>query len=498
MEPVGWLDNGGDKRVGFVDEGASYVRPSVSSVYGDDTSLDMGSIEVKVPSGSINERTRLRGTPHITGMTAPFGPLSFQINDISEGSRLTTISGPVNPSLTTASRLLSVATLVYAQVVSHFSGTSTVNIRAVQGSSTVIASSIRITDASDFNAKFPVGTRFGLGTGPMSVLEAIGVFAQATGVVVRHNEASSFETDFTPLVNFGELTKNSQVSVLTDRVEVNWYEGGRRDETEMFPLDTDPRPSPLTVDASATEVFDIPINGWVVTVNQPQAVDWVEADPHHYDGTNGVYSIAGNDGRPVTAAQWLGQGGSVSVDRHPTDPKQIRVTVRGASEPRLAPYSLAMTSGELYNSLRVTGDFVLGNPRTLRIPTGSSPSLLTGAEEPIVIDNPAVQTLDQAYQLGTRAAEQYVGWVNSLTVSDQTTAQPGDLVRHRDLPYRVRTENGGFRGPTNITAEQYSSMALFEEVWGDATMAEFEDEWGLNTFGMMEEFMNAYLRKSVE
>ena len=153
------------------------------------------------------------------------------------------------------------------------------------------------------------------------------------------------------------------------------------DNLEFTPEYADGEPQILTVDPGATIEYEIKIRGWAEQVNQPQAVDYV--GPGKQSGL-GSYCVAGNDGLPISAAQWTAQGGKVLVGLG-EDPSVIKVTVTApnrASLPssdgttdRYGPYSIAATSvldNTFYNSLHITGKGICTKNQTIVCPTGVS------------------------------------------------------------------------------------------------------------------------------
>lgn len=273
-------------------------------------------------------------------------------------------------------------------------------------------------------------------------------------------------------------------------IEVNWYEGSGGTDIEVVPADA----PVISVDAGEVVVTDIAVNAWLKTVNQPEATDRVEFDADYYNGTDGVYAVAGNDNVPIQPDQWLNNGGSVFVEVAPEDPRILRVTVRGMdSRPDLAPFRIAMTSTDFYPALRVTGTAVTSNQRTVRVPTGVDEAI-TQTEVGVTIDNPFIQTLDQAYTVGTRVAKRYTGIVLTLDGSSEYIDPVGNGVLHEDTKYRIRSASSGAQlTDSSWQAEDSTTMGDFEEVWTVAdTMQDFEDEWDGATMG---DYMLAVLRR---
>lgn len=148
---------------------------------------------------------------------------------------------------------------------------------------------------------------------------------------------------------------------------------------EFTPAYADGESQILTVDPGKTVEYEIKINGWARTVNQPQAVDYV--GPEEQTGL-GSYCVAGNDGLPVSAMQWNAQGGKLRVEIG-EDPGVLKVVLTAPNRAylpspdgtadRYGPYSIAATSvldNTFYNSLHITGAGVCTRNSTITCPTG--------------------------------------------------------------------------------------------------------------------------------
>lgn len=288
------------------------------------------------------------------------------------------------------------------------------------------------------------------------------------------------------LLNIADLTYTIDRGAPAANIEVIWYEGTYATNIEVIPPDADV----ITVASGETVVIDVPANAWLDRVNQPTCVSWVEADEHYYDGTTGVYAVAGNDNLPVTPSQWTASGGSLSVAAAPDDAKTLRVTVTGMTNEALSPFRIAMTSGNFYPALRVTADATRSIPHTLRLPTGVDPAL-TQTEVGFTVDNSFIQTLDQAYSVGSRLARKYSGFV--MSVSGSASYVP-DMFEYDDMVYFTRNVSGNETNAKSFDAELLTRMGDFEAVWAGKSMAEFEATWAGETMGM---FMMGSLRTGV-
>lgn len=243
-------------------------------------------------------------------------------------------------------------------------------------------------------------------------------------------------------------------------MEVFYYNYAYGLQAEIYPPTNTEEPTVFQVGAGETVTFQVELTASVISVNQPQAVDWVEDRP--YPNTTGVYSVAGNDGLPIPAAQWLGQGGSVTVQTT-DDPSVISVTVVGASESQYAPYRIAMTSGAsgYYNSLHVTGEALVSDRRSIVVPTG-----IDGSGDTQTIDNIFVSTLGDAYNAALSAGQQYggVSYTVSGTASGINKADGSmSLVAATIEDFNVA--NAG------------TTIADFNVTWTGDTIADFTQYW---------------------
>lgn len=203
------------------------------------------------------------------------------------------------------------------------------------------------------------------------------------------------------------------------KVRVHYYNNRYETQGEVYPVPPTPvmpqdresapaqsEPQVYNVDAGERMTFTVQMNASLLSVNQPTCVDFVEN--RSYAGTNGVYAVSGNDGKPITAAQWTAQGGSLTVRILPEDSTQIEVTITAPEASDYAPYRIAMTAGtgSYYNSLHITGTGVFTEDRYVDLVTGAT-SATTGEEIGAEVTNPYISTLAQAYTIGARAAAAY-------------------------------------------------------------------------------------------
>lgn len=212
--------------------------------------------------------------------------------------------------------------------------------------------------------------------------------------------------------------RDTPIPTLAQAVEVYRYDtyaitnalvyppGGWTNETEV-----------LNVNAGETAEYQLPLSASVSSIQQP--VMQTSVSPAYI--ASSVYTIVANDGLPVTPEMWAARGGSLSVSINP-DTSSLTVRIRGAlnvptTEGVAATnFSVGLGSdatGNRYSTLRIVGTGVAWEKTKKRIRTGVLPSQ-TGTDIGVTIDNPYLQTLDQVYRAGTRAARAYSGSQPSL------------------------------------------------------------------------------------
>ena len=286
----------------------------------------------------------------------------------------------------------------------------------------------------------------------------------------------------------GLVINDQNVAKSIETIVYNYDTPTHNVEFSPFAVDT---AQILTVNPGESLDYEIPINGWYRSLNQPVPLDLVGPEERT---DSGAYCVAGSDGLPITAAQWVATGGSIVVE--PTDnPSVIKVTVTAPKATQLtgvdglthdSPYSIAATSGDntLYNSLHITGSGLRYTPETLVLPTGVNPSI-SMQDVGATVNNPFVRNLSLGYDLGVRAAQAYAGpqfRVDGVLVSN---TEYGDI-----LGARFKQNDTMFR-LESITASE-SSMAFagtmdtlfddFNEEWTGKTFANFNSKWAGSTF----------------
>lgn len=247
-------------------------------------------------------------------------------------------------------------------------------------------------------------------------------------------------------------------------VDVYFYNNVYGTQKEVYPVSLDDA-TIFQVDAGETITFQEKLNASLFSVNQPVAQDWV--DDERYEGTAGVYAVVGNDGLPITAAQWVDQGGSVEVSVT-DDPSIIEVTVRGASMPDYAPYRIAMSSGSgnYYNSLHITGEAVVSTEEVINIKTGVTDTV-SSDEVGVIVRNPFVSTREEAYSLGMIVAGSYAGL--EYTISGSAL----DLNRGEGSEDVIQATIADF----NIAVDAGTLISAFNTEWSGQDISDFNTYW---------------------
>lgn len=247
-------------------------------------------------------------------------------------------------------------------------------------------------------------------------------------------------------------------------IDVYYYNNVYGTHKEIYPLTLDDA-TIFQVDAEETITFQEKLNASLFSVNQPVVQDWV--DNRSYAGTNGVYSVVGNDGLPITAQQWAEQGGKVTVSLT-DDPSVIEVTVQGPTMRDYAPYRLAMSSGSgnYYNSLHITGEAVVSTEDFINIKTGVT-NIASSDEVDVAVKNPFINTREEAYSLGMIAAGAYSGleYTISGTALDLNRGDGSkELIQATILDFNIAVVDG-------------TLISAFNSDWSGQTIAEFNEYW---------------------
>lgn len=255
-------------------------------------------------------------------------------------------------------------------------------------------------------------------------------------------------------------------SNLAQTVEVYYYQNSHEENGLAYP------PGGWTTDvqtenaiaAGDTATFTYPITASLSSIQQPVCVDFVDKD---YSASS-VYTVIGSDNKPVLAAEWVAEGGSVTVEIGP-DTRSVVVTVKASNNPQYSPYTIAMTSGSSsnYSSLRIVGTGVFSDKRLLTLTNGVDASRIS-QEVGATVDNIFISTLEQAYHCGLWTQKRW--GAPRITASVQTTG----INRIGDT--------GSYRYPTIGSIDDFyagKTIGDIDDLWAGTgkTIGDFDDYW---------------------
>lgn len=260
------------------------------------------------------------------------------------------------------------------------------------------------------------------------------------------------------------LSWSAQNATLAQNVEVKYWNYQPVTDGIVFPYGgwTEDTLTVGPVDAGVTQTFNIPVNVSLTSIKQPIVQDFVS---RNYNGTDSVYAVAGRDGLPILAAQWTAQGGRLTVAIG-EDNQSIDVTVTGAKETQYAPYQIAVSSGpsNYYSALRIVGSGLGFNEQMVTVPTGA-PASKAPQEVGVTIDNPWIDTYEQAMDAALRAAGRYAAPERRVTLTATAIN-------------RSPAGNGII----------YQTFANFDDQWSGQTFADFDADWSGQTFADFSEY----------
>lgn len=171
----------------------------------------------------------------------------------------------------------------------------------------------------------------------------------------------------------------------------------------------------LSVESGETKEFVLEIQGTIdYLYSQPECVmpNEVGTDFSIRTRVNGqnyfarsVYSVVGKDNKPITPAQWYAEGGSLHIEKG-DEANQIKVTVTGMSNERLAPYRIAESDGQTdYSTLRIYGRAYLCDQETFTFYTG-----YPHKTDPVKIDSMNLTNKTQAFEACVYKAQSAFGY----------------------------------------------------------------------------------------
>ncbi len=146
-----------------------------------------------------------------------------------------------------------------------------------------------------------------------------------------------------------------------------------------------------------------------------------------------VFTVVANDGLPVPPSLWQQNGGRVDISIEP-DTTSLRVKLVGptgvptTSGTEATNFALALasdTTGNRYSTLRIVGTGVSFEKEKRYIRT-TVPADKTSTEVGVTIDNVFINTIDDVYRAGTRAAKRFSGYFPSLSGTVTAINRRGD------------------------------------------------------------------------
>lgn len=280
---------------------------------------------------------------------------------------------------------------------------------------------------------------------------------------------------------------------LVEMVDIEYYGNQYVTNGTAYPVKGE-SPSVISVRAGETAVIELTTKTGMSSVNNPVAVDWIGPD-YSGEGTLGAYTVAGDDGLPVKASAWTAAGGSVTTAVKPDDPYTIILTVQAPttgilgtvdSRNTAAPYHLAMTDGELYPRLFITGTGVRTDQKSITLYTGAS-DILAEKGVGFTLSNKHVGSLAQAYSAGIWVSGYYSAPTIATTrsapakIADNFASVQGSRFRGKDQMYRVDSASYRKNG-VDFSATMDTIFSDFNEKWAGKTFAEFNTYWTGKTF----------------
>ena len=295
----------------------------------------------------------------------------------------------------------------------------------------------------------------------MAAAEQVEVSLVSNNVVLRPLRERIAENYRNSSVNWG-----ADEGQLARSVEVYYYEGGYDASGLAYPTGGWGEDVPIfTVNANETQEFNIPLSVSLMSIDQPTCVDWVD----RYHESSSVYAVSGNDGLVVPNAQWIAEGGSVTVAIN-EDTRSITVTVVGSSNAEYSPYRIAMPSGtsDFYSSLRLVGEGVFYEKKLLTLYTGVDHDDVT-EEVGVTVDNEFITTLEAAYHCGLWTLKRYGGPRNTINVTTNGVNRIG--------------ETGSYTYPTidQINPTLGATVADVNTAWTGMTVADVNALWAAIT-----------------
>lgn len=176
------------------------------------------------------------------------------------------------------------------------------------------------------------------------------------------------------------------------------------------PMFGDDKSQVISVESGEQTTVTLNLSAEVNGIRQPRMIssipvkDGVAAitpQTHYY----GAYMVVGKDNKPIMPGQWHDMGGGLTVTLN-KDRKSVEVSVTGMAFPELSPYRICESDGKTdYPGLFLVGaDGAHVDIERIVFDTG-----VTGTDDTVDIQNPAIHTRTQAYHAAQHAADKKTG-----------------------------------------------------------------------------------------
>ena len=213
----------------------------------------------------------------------------------------------------------------------------------------------------------------------------------------------------------------------------------------------------------------VTINASLESVEQPIPVQTVA-----FPVTYGQYVIVGKDEVPLTPAQWISQGGSLTVELT-ENPNEIEISIVGANYPELEPFKIGVETagGDDYPALYIRGTGVFFDKSEHTFYTGAPES---NDQAATTIDNPFITNDEILLNAGLRAAQDICGpsfkLRQEVPMGLSYGVTTGSIVTAYDSKFRVDKTSFSHNG-VSIEGTSYVTFADFDSVWSGDTFADF-------------------------
>lgn len=258
----------------------------------------------------------------------------------------------------------------------------------------------------------------------------------------------------------GDMAQSVEVKYYSNTYKTGlvYPEGGWNEDVQVY-----------QVDAGETFTTNIPVNVSPTDLVQPTCLDYVAKNVNNQS----VYSVVGNDGLAIPAAQWTANGGSVTVAIG-EDNRSIDVTIVGART-LYSPYRIGVGAGasDVYSSLRIMGTGTFFNEQSITIQTGLTPDD-TPQVVGTTVENPFIDTLSRAWGHGLRVAQGYAGFANTISKKSGGINRL-DVSGDRSFPTFTQFNEGFTAKGGTAPSWQGKTLADFDASWANKSFSAFDN-----------------------